>query len=1182
MPNEIIKQEQIYSKDINRSINPAVSATDVSEDIINIEIDEYVFTSEILDGIFEILYAIKNRKLHHIGIWISGYFGSGKSHFLKYVSYCLNPLYTDKATHRLMDALRENDPLTSTEYRSNISISDMDDIVRWLKNGAQVDIIMFNIGTIHNNRIDQSVAFLDAFWNQFNKHRGYNSFNISLAQHFEKVLDEKGQFENFKQRIADEGGNWDDDAAELAINEIDFILDTAKELVPTMSIDIIRERIRKDDTVISVETFGNELKSHIKSKGEDYRVIFLVDEVSQFIGSNKNLFLQLQEIVTRLSEQCNNQAWVACTAQQDLSELLHNFQMSHTAEDYGHILGRFEVKVSLKGTQPEYITQKRILDKNSAAERLLKDLYKTNKNALETQFDNLPNGYLKFTDAQNYSDFYPFVPYQFKLIMQVFNNFVELSYVDREVKGNERSIIKVTHNTAKSVENESIGMLVSFDQFYNHMFQNSLTAMGQRSIKHAEDIAKTYIEDKELALRLVNILFMICNISESDKMTFPATLDNITCLMMRDITANKLSFKNKLENILSFLCENNVIHQEKTNQGIEFYKFFTEEERDMANRIKNSQVTSDSQAQKLYNIISQYLSPSNKLNYCGNSFNIQFNVDDYTYLTKSNEDVKIKFDIASIEDVQRMALSGSLKEMVYCMAEQYNTSSKLKRDFYWYCQVDDFVRSTPPANDKQSQALLKFGANAKEVLDRDIKPAIHRILDTCPIIIGTNVLSTTELGAIKGSERYKKALELHFSNIYKYASYAVATGVPRSSDELKRRILSPLENYTAIPMSEGESQINNYLIRQSNNVILSDLVSYFYKPPFGWNNVATIFFVNELVRRNNRSWSYNNTDNVAANIVANNVLNESNKFVIKPAQQIAQDLIINFVEAWKDIFNSRSLVIDMGASAIFDKCKKEIITLIDNNNTLFSTVARYPFGHYIKEVIDLLNEWNAERDASKFFQKVVDCRDKAKSMMDKRKDIQSFVDDQLKKYESIIRFVNDNQTNLPYLNDNNIKDSIEHIKTDENPDVVLYNKLMKEVDTKLRGIKSELIQEIKDVYQSVFDDLESLVRKSNVPDTIIPQRDSIDKQVERATNISALEAIKLNADQFRASQIQNILSFCNERDKANDPQTRTTISFQLKTSSSHTLKTEKDIDDYLDSLKQQLMERLEKNDLMIL
>ena len=90
----------------------------------------------------------------------------------------------------------------------------------------------------------------------------------------------------------------------------------------------------------------------------------------------------------------------------------------------------------------------------------LEKLYDQQKAAFGLQF-KLPNSYVAYESKDDFVAYYPFVPYQFKLIMQVFNSFLNLGYVAKEVKGNERSIIKVIHSTAKNNADEEVGKFVS-------------------------------------------------------------------------------------------------------------------------------------------------------------------------------------------------------------------------------------------------------------------------------------------------------------------------------------------------------------------------------------------------------------------------------------------------------------------------------------------------------------------------------------------------------------------------------------------------------------------------------------------------------------------------------------------------------------------------------------------------
>lgn len=107
-----MKLKEIYNKPIERAVNPAVSATKFDEETKWVEIQEYVFTDEIMNGLFRILDAIKNnRPYDHVGIWIDGYYGSGKSHFLKYLDYCITPGTQEVALNRFTETVKSIDPL---------------------------------------------------------------------------------------------------------------------------------------------------------------------------------------------------------------------------------------------------------------------------------------------------------------------------------------------------------------------------------------------------------------------------------------------------------------------------------------------------------------------------------------------------------------------------------------------------------------------------------------------------------------------------------------------------------------------------------------------------------------------------------------------------------------------------------------------------------------------------------------------------------------------------------------------------------------------------------------------------------------------------------------------------------------------------------------------------------------
>lgn len=1202
-----MKLKELYSKPINRAVNPAVSATKFDPETERIEIQEYVFTDEILNGLFRILNAIKNNQPYdHVGIWIDGYYGSGKSHFLKYLDYCITPRTCDAALTRLLDAVKAIDPLDD-KHNLGFDYDQLLSIANWLKR-ATIDTCIFNLETSYDNSTDKKRAFLHVFWNEFNGKRGFNKFNITLAQNLEKPLSEKGVFEDFKQRIAEEAdADWNDPgvAADIIDNELDWVLDIAVELAPTLDKESIRERIIKRDTNMSIDRFGMELASYLKDKGDDYRLILLADEVSQFINKERDRYLNLQEIITKLSEACDNKVWVACTAQQDLSEIMDDCHIAEEKDKEGKIKGRFEVKVSLKGTQPEVITQKRILDKKEEVKFALEKMYDKQKAAFGLQF-KLPSSYESYTSKEDFVSYYPFVPYQFKLIMQVFNSFLNLGYVAKEVKGNERSIIKVIHSTAKTNAEAEIGKFISFDELYNNMFEEGLQARGQKAVNNALDIAKTYERDPKLARRVANILFMICNISQTDQLLFPSSVDNVTSLLVNDMSVPRLTIKNEVEKVIEFLCDNNIIRREQGKQGApDTYTFYSEEEMKVAQLIQSQAPDTNSQAEQLKEIFFKYLSAmKNKVQYGTRSFALGACIMQRNYLSNS-PDIVVDFVMdADYDNAETLALHNQPNRMVYYVGPKFRENKRLFNTFYWYCQVNGYM-ATPIPNEDNAKTRKEFEKRAEEVVQTLLVPEFQKILDTCPVISGLSVIDDVELGNKRGNERYNLAIQKHLSSIYTKAKL-VGAGMPTTTDQLKKSILRNIqpgeyEGFNA-ELKPAEHEVEIYLNKQFQEVNVADVLAKFAKAPYGWDNICTLYVINELVRRHNRDYSYANNPNVETNIVANRIVTETNKFTLRQAKAINPQVIQQFTNAWKDIFGTTDTFGTTDSTQIFRMCRepeseRSLIKRRDAYRRIESQISSYSFAAPIRDAIDLFESWLNERDQLNFFQAVIAKQQEAHELIDKCKELVQFTHDQLDTFKQILNFVNDNSYNFPFLSPEYLDkvEAIQKIQTDTWPVSSLrgYIRLQKELSYALDGVRESLRQKIRIAYDEIFNHLESVAQEQSVPITVLSNKENIILSKTTPTNILVLQG-NTSTDAFYQAEIEKILDYTNSHQPVpskpkNDkeepgeeqptPPKRTRVrQASLQTKTKLPLSTEEDIDLYLAGLKNQLLKLLVDHD----
>lgn len=1182
-----MKLEKLYSKDINREVNPAVNASNLSEETVKIEIGEYVFTDEIINNLYKVLSAIKDRTYSHNGMWISGYFGSGKSHFLKYVKYCLDATFSQYAVERLQKAVVERDPLQVPDSRCEVAVSEMNDLALWLR-GAKIDTILFNIGSVHNIQGNERRVFLDVFWNEFNRMRGYNNSNLALAQYFEKVLDEKGKLEEFKQRIDELGFIWEDDCISLATTELDMILEIGKELVPTLTTDSVRQNIIEDNIKnLSVEAFVTELKSFINRQADNYRLIFLADEISQFIDNRPGLLLQLQQIVSDVHDPCDGKAWVACTAQQDLSEIVDSCNINKTSDDYGKIMGRFQVQVSLKGTSTEYITQRRILEKTPDAALELDKLYSKKKNAIEAQF-NLPSGYRIFADSDDFVNYYPFVPYQFTLMGNIFDSFVTLEFVNREVKGNERSIIKVTHSTAKDTKEQEVGDFISFDQFYNSMFSQGLSAKGVRAILPAENVAKEYANPK-FATRVVHVLFMLCYMSEQHRQQFSATADNITTLLMQDIDCQKLTLKNDVQSVLDFLVTNNIIRKESRGT-IEVYSFYSEDEREVASTIKSQQVDNDSRATVITNIIKEYLAPANRETYCNSSISIGTSIMGKN-LFGGNADVKVDFLYDNMMgDVNTFALANDNDKLVFYMADQYKDCAELKNLFHWYCQVVKYLK-TPAQSEARTKTNNEFRSQAGEIYRTKIEPKFRELFDKCVIVSGQQVIEGI---TIKGKDRYRESLQRHLSEVYTYARLAVGPNVPTTNDAVKSAINRPIQDneYSELnPLNDAEKLLKQYIERQGVDVVLSDIVSTFQKRPYGWNEFAIIYFVNELVRRRIFEFAYNNNTNIDRFVVAANISRDKNKFTVKPARAISAELVNRFCACWKDIFNSPTVPGGNDPVEIFNKCREMIAQKITHENELYTSIAAYPFAQLLQTVVAKLNEWQAIRDYTAFFEKVVQDSDAAKTIMDEGKMVREFCNDQLSNYKACLDFATENESNWSELDNEayEVAKEFKLIQTDTLPmqKMPVYLRQRRMLNAKLEEVKDNLRKQITAAYKDTEQHLIQAAAEQGVT-----YNSKVDNVIYLKTQPSSIANLKLNlnTDEYYQTEVAKILvqSRPTPQTPAEDGSGQTPAqpsptvkSVRLTTRCASTLSTAQDVDNYLNKLRSQLMSHIDKGEEII-
>jgi len=340
----------LFAKPVDRPIDGVIKADD--ERHLQVELDEYVVTREVSKG----LGAFTDAYLHNPtanGVWISGFFGSGKSHLLKMLSLMLDG---DKRVGE-QDSRPVEILLPKVE----------DEIIRAdLKKATAIPArsLLFNI----DQKFDgiggtHEAPILEVFMKVVNELQGYYGNQGYVAQ-FEHDLNKRGQFEAFKQTYQRVNGrSWENDRDALAtVTKRSFAKAYAEQFGGSEddAVKVINDA--KDSYRLSIEGFAGRVKEYLDSQPPSFRLNFFVDEAGQFIGQERSRLLNLQTVVESLATATDGRATVFITSQADLEGILGQVKFEQ-ADDLSKIQGRFKTKLTLASADVQEVIQRRLLAK---------------------------------------------------------------------------------------------------------------------------------------------------------------------------------------------------------------------------------------------------------------------------------------------------------------------------------------------------------------------------------------------------------------------------------------------------------------------------------------------------------------------------------------------------------------------------------------------------------------------------------------------------------------------------------------------------------------------------------------------------------------------------------------------------------------------------------------------------
>ena len=1172
-----MKLGDIYERGLNRKINPAVVVSENDKETIDTEIREYIFTPELIENLYLLLDTVANKRIGKTGIWISGYYGSGKSHFIKYAHYCIEEETSDLAFQYFVHALKDYDT-TKADSKEEITESNLLLLKKKIRS-SQFNNILFNVEDVAGDTQNEKMTRI--FLNMLNKFRNYNSVDIPLAILLEKHLDEEGRFEEFKQMVQSQlGFDWKEDAAKLAARKLDKVLQLAKQLLPDLDIVSLHNKLsNKNSYDITIEgTLIPELKSFLAQKDPQYRLLFLVDEVSQYIGKNKELLLNFQNIIERVSTDCKNQVWIACTAQQTLDEVASGIEgLEDMQDEFGKILGRFDTRISLQSNDAAKITQKRVLEKNSKGSSALAKMYEDNKDYIENQFRISHELYKGYQTEDDFILAYPFVPYQFKLISDVFDAFQQLKFVEKQVKDNARSLIGITHYTAKKCAEDELGGFVPFDAFFNQQFQTNLIHRGNRAIGNA--LTLPYVNENPFAMRVVKTLFMISHLQGSQKQTFPSNIDNLTVLMMDTLDQNKMQLQNAIREVLNKLVEGSIIREENGS-----YFFFNEDEIDVQNLIKSQVISFDDRLTQFNSFFSKIANIGLKVTYGTNDFKMGYLIEEMVIFRSGDFDLIVLMN--SQVPLEQKAFSSSKMDLVLGINEWFLKDLGLRRDFEWYCKTIKFLSNNiGNATGERAKTIENFKIR-NNTLNIAIKNKIINKFPETRFISQNQVIEADQVQGSNPADRVKNMIEKHLSAIYK--NQKLASEYSQNQADLKK---SAADTQVIMPiLTPAESVVNDFITLHNNSITVYDLINEFAKDPFGWRHEAVLDILVHLVKKKKREFSYRMVPRYPIIDFINKAVSTPERMVclVQSGEEIDQATIDLVIRSFKEIFNL-DLPSTTDGNILYDSLLSELKRYTEANDTLIETYyGSYPFGVCFHEADKKLKRWIETRDPNKLFTDFTTNSANSAELFDKTKGISEFASQQIKDYDAIKKFYESNTENFTELSPDKQEQAErinDFLKLDDPRKEYrharkAYDELKKALNEYTNGLRLEVI----DLYGHIFDDLDKEAKNQGISEPLVyASRERLLQKINELKSLPQLKNKKLAAGDFKSEQITAIVKFASsktptkgERSVVGEPETYYVTNIKA------TISNKLELEEYLTIIRTEMTKLLEANKTIII
>ncbi|MGN5009222.1 BREX system P-loop protein BrxC [Aeromonas sp. 96A] len=924
----------IFNKPVDRPIEGVIKADD--EASLRLEIEEYVLTNEVEKRLESFLDAYNNYEGAN-GVWVSGFFGSGKSHLLKMLALLLE--------NRQIDGASALDLFLPKCGSNEILRGDLKRAV-----AIPSKSILFNIDqkadVISKTQID---ALLAVFVKVFDEMCGYYGKHGHIAQ-FERDLDSRGLYDQFKSAYGSIAGRTWQRGREQALLEAKNIakayalVNGGDEVSALGILDKYRSQYR-----VSIEDFAEQVNAYIERQSPDFRLNFFVDEVGQYIADNVKLMTNLQTIAESMATKCRGRAWVIVTAQEDMGAVVGEMGKQQ-GNDFSKIQARFANRMKLTSADVAEVIQKRLLMKTEEGVRQLSDIYHAQSNNFKTLFDFADGSqtYRNYQDRDHFIHSYPFIPYQFALFQSAIQNLSQHNaFEGKHSSVGERSMLGVFQQVAIQIGDHEIGQLATFDLMFEGI-RTALKSQIQKAVIQAE-----HHLDNLFAIKLLKMLFLVKYVKE-----FKPTVRNLCVLMLDSFNQDLPALRKRIEEALSLLEQ-----QTYVQRNGELYEYLTDEEKDVEQEIKNTEVESSDVAAELEKIVFDHVIKHRKIRY--DASDSKTGGQDYPFSRKLDDrlhgrEYELAIHVISsfhehAENEQMLRTSSTYKsdELFIVLP----TDERLMRDILMYKRTEKYIRQNMSIT---QQEAVKRILTDKGFQNRERYAELQQRLQ---ILMGKAKLFVAGADIEIGSEDAQTRVLRGFHELISraYPNLRMLRGITYTENDIAQCLKASQEGLfgnDATSLAESEQELLAFI--QSNNrggvrTTLKNLLEKFERKPYGWNYAAVLCTLANLCARGKVEvrTDGNLLEEDALERALRNTHGHGN-VVLEPQVEFTQSQVRALKAFYEEFFDAPPAASE--AKALGKEVGTAFQDLIHQLNPLIAQLAQYPFLNALMPVIEKLKE----------------------------------------------------------------------------------------------------------------------------------------------------------------------------------------------------------------------------------